>query len=68
MIRGGRTILPLTDWHEPDTLDIAIAGDVIAGIAPRFVAVADAPIEELDARGLSYCPVSSMRITTRTTC
>jgi 5-methylthioadenosine/S-adenosylhomocysteine deaminase len=56
MIRGGRTILPLADWHEPDTLDIAIAGDVIAGIAPRFAAVAGAPIEELDARGHLVLP------------
>ncbi len=49
-------MLPLADWHEPDTLDIAIAGNEIAGIAPRFAAVADAPIEELDARGHLVLP------------
>ena len=56
IIRGGRAMLPLADWHEPDTLDIAIAGNEIAGIAPRFAAVADAPIEELDARGHLVLP------------
>src|SRR5215813_8144607 len=56
IIRGGRAMLPLADWHEPNTLDIAIAGNEIAGIAPRFAAVADAPIEELDARGHLVLP------------
>src|SRR5258708_24719332 len=56
IISGGRAILPLADWHEPDTLDIAIAGNEIAGIAPRFAAVADTPIEELDARGHLVLP------------
>ena len=56
IIRGGRAMLPLADWHEPDTLDIAIAGNEIAGLAPRFAAVADAPIEELDARGHLVLP------------
>src|SRR5262245_1804308 len=56
IIRAGRTILPLADWHEPDTLDIAIAGNAIASIAPRFAAVAGAPIEELDAHGHLVLP------------
>ena len=49
-------MLPLADWHEPDALDIAIAGDAIAGIASRFAAIAGAPIEELDARGHLVLP------------
>ena len=56
IIRGGRAMLPLADWHEPDALDIAIAGDTIAGIAPDFAAIAGAPIEELDARGYLVLP------------
>ena len=56
IIRGGRAMLPLADWHEPDALDIAIAGDAIAGIAPCFAVIAGAPIEELDARGHLVLP------------
>src|SRR6516165_8113719 len=56
IIRGGQAMLPLADWHQPDTLDIAIAGDAIAGIAPHFAEIAGAPIEELDARGHLVLP------------
>ena len=56
IIRGGRAILPLADWHEPDTLDIAIARDEIAGIAPHFASLAGGLIEELDARGHLVLP------------
>ncbi len=49
-------MLPGGDWHAPETADIAIAGDAIAGIAPAFAPVADAPVEELDARGQLVLP------------
>src|SRR6195256_4976362 len=55
IIRGGRAILPASDWHAPATADIAIAGDTIAGIAASF-APTGAPIDELDARGHLVLP------------
>jgi guanine deaminase len=56
IVRGGRAILPASDWHNPEPVDIAIAGDTIAGIAPTFAPVAGAPVEELDARGHLVLP------------
>src|SRR6266436_1752523 len=56
VIRGGRAILPDSDWHAPPAVDIAIAGNEIAGIATSFAEAAAAPIEELDARGHLVLP------------
>jgi 5-methylthioadenosine/S-adenosylhomocysteine deaminase len=56
IIHGGRAILPGSDWHTPDTVDIAIAGDTIAGIAAAFVPAIGTPIEEIDARGHLVLP------------
>jgi 5-methylthioadenosine/S-adenosylhomocysteine deaminase len=56
IIRCGRAILPDADWHAPGTVDIAIAGDTIAGVAASFAVVAGQPIEELDARGHLVLP------------
>ena len=56
IVRGGRAMLPAGDWHEPDAVDIAIAGDTIAGIAANFRAGGRPPIEELDARGHLVLP------------
>jgi 5-methylthioadenosine/S-adenosylhomocysteine deaminase len=50
IVRGGRAILPTGDWHLPDAVDIAVAGDTIAGIAPSFAHATGAPIDEIDAR------------------
>ena len=36
LLRGGRALLPDGDWHNPSEADIAIAGDTIAGVAPRY--------------------------------
>src|SRR5207244_3722685 len=44
------------DWHTPETVDIAITGDRIAGIAPNFSEPAGASIGELDARGHLVLP------------
>ena len=56
IIRHGRALLPRGDWHEPDAVDIAIAGNVIAGVASGFARVADASIDEIDARGHLVLP------------
>jgi 5-methylthioadenosine/S-adenosylhomocysteine deaminase len=56
IIRGSRAILPAADWHAPGTVDIAIAGDRIAGIAPKFAEAAGGSIGELDARGHLVLP------------
>jgi 5-methylthioadenosine/S-adenosylhomocysteine deaminase len=56
IVRGGRAMLPAGNWHDPDTVDIAIAGDTIVGIAPEFAPIAGVPIEELDARGHLVLP------------
>ena len=56
IVRGGRALLPDSDWHAPEPVDIAIAGPEIAAIAPSLAAAAGAPIEELDARGHLVLP------------
>jgi 5-methylthioadenosine/S-adenosylhomocysteine deaminase len=56
VVRGGQTLLPDVDWHKPATMDIAIAGNAIAGIAPAFAAAEGQPVEELDARGHLVLP------------
>jgi 5-methylthioadenosine/S-adenosylhomocysteine deaminase len=56
IVRGGRALLPGGNWHEPEALDIAVAGDTIAGVAGRFAPAAGTPIEELDARGHLVLP------------
>ncbi len=56
IVRGGQAILPDTDWHKPATVDIAIAGNTIAGIAAAFGPVEGKPVEELDARGHLVLP------------
>ena len=50
LIRGGEALLPDGDWHQPDRVDIAIAGDTIAGVAPAYAAPDGHAIEVLDAR------------------
>jgi len=56
IVRGGQAILPDADGHKPGTVDIAIAGDTIAGIAAGFATVAGQPVDELDARGHLVLP------------
>jgi 5-methylthioadenosine/S-adenosylhomocysteine deaminase len=56
LIRGGQVMLPDGDWDTPAIADIAIAGEMIIGIAPRFEKPAGAGIEELDARGHLVLP------------
>lgn len=50
LIKGGRALTPGSDWHQPPSADVAIAGDTIAGIADGY-SLADHPaIEVIDAR------------------
>ena len=50
LLRGGRALTPDADWHDPPVADIAVAGERIAGVAPRY-ALADARgVEVIDAR------------------
>src|ERR1700722_7565573 len=48
LIKGGRALLPDTDWNEPDRTDIAIAGTRIAGLAPDYDR--GAAVEVIEAR------------------
>ena len=48
LIKGGRSLLPDSDWNNPDRSDIAIAGDRIAGLAPDYDR--DPGIEVIEAR------------------
>jgi 5-methylthioadenosine/S-adenosylhomocysteine deaminase len=50
LLRGGRVLLPDGDWHNPGEADIAVAGDTIAGIAPRYAREGGPAIEAIDAR------------------
>ncbi|MGQ0651394.1 MAG: amidohydrolase family protein [Betaproteobacteria bacterium] len=47
LIRGGRALTPAADWHQPACVDIAIAGDTIAGISDAYDSSA---VEVIDAR------------------
>jgi 5-methylthioadenosine/S-adenosylhomocysteine deaminase len=56
IVRGGRVMLPGGNWHQPEVLDIAVAGDTIASVAARFAPAAGTPIEEVDAHGHLVLP------------
>ena len=50
LIKGGRALTPDADWHQPPCVDIAIAGDTIAGIASAYLLEGHSAIEVIDAR------------------
>ena len=50
LLRGGRALTPGTDWHDPPEVDIAVAGDRIAGVHPGYRRGADQNLEVIDAR------------------
>jgi guanine deaminase len=56
-ISGARVLLPDGDWHQPEIADMAIADDMIVGIASRYeLGPGQAPPETLDARGHLVLP------------
>jgi guanine deaminase len=50
LLKGGRVLMPATDWNEPPRADIAIAGDKIVGIGLDYRIDATRNTEILDAR------------------
>jgi 5-methylthioadenosine/S-adenosylhomocysteine deaminase len=50
LIRGGRALIPAADWHEPEHVDIAIAGDTIAGIGNPYDIGDGSGVEIIEAR------------------
>jgi 5-methylthioadenosine/S-adenosylhomocysteine deaminase len=50
LLKGGRTLTPGADWHDPPCADIAIAGDKIVGISAGYQAYEDRIVEVIDAR------------------
>jgi guanine deaminase len=50
LLRGGRALTPSTDWHDPPEVDIAVAGDRIAGVCPGYWLGDDRNLEVIDAR------------------
>jgi len=56
LIKGGLSLTPDADWHEPAVADIAIAGDKITGIAASFARGERSDLEVIDARGHLVLP------------
>jgi guanine deaminase len=50
LVRGGRALTPGSDWHQPSCVDIAIAGNTIAGISAAYSLPDRSAIEVIDAR------------------
>jgi 5-methylthioadenosine/S-adenosylhomocysteine deaminase len=49
LLKGGQALIPGADWHEPPPIDIAIAGDKIAGIATAYRFEGHPGVEVIDA-------------------
>jgi predicted amidohydrolase len=56
LLKGGQVLTPTADWHDPPQLDIAIAGERIAGVAPAYAMEPNSAIEVIDARGHLIVP------------
>ena len=50
LVKGGRALAPETDWHDPPYVDIAVAGDRIAGVAAAYRVDGHQAVEVIDAR------------------
>jgi len=50
LLKGGQAFTPGTDWHDPPRVDIAIAGDRIAGVAADYRIDGRQAVEVIDAR------------------
>src|SRR5262245_29561514 len=49
LIKGGRALIPGSDWHQPPSVDIAVAGDTIAGIADEYSSPGCSAVKVIDA-------------------
>jgi 5-methylthioadenosine/S-adenosylhomocysteine deaminase len=49
-------LLPDGDWNQPGHVDIAVAGDRIAGLAPAYEASTDPAVEVIEARDALVLP------------
>jgi 5-methylthioadenosine/S-adenosylhomocysteine deaminase len=56
LLKGGRALTPAADWHDPPRVDIAIAGDKIAGISPDYRTEGQQSPEVIDARDFLVLP------------
>ncbi|MCL2429954.1 MAG: amidohydrolase family protein, partial [Alphaproteobacteria bacterium] len=56
LLKGARVVVPDGDWHDPGRLDIAVAGDRIAGLAPDYRIDSGNPVETIDVRGHLVLP------------
>src|SRR3984957_17001888 len=50
LLRGGRALTPAADWHDPPQADIAVAGDLIAGVAPAYRLADARGVDVIEAR------------------
>ncbi len=56
LLKGGQVLTPDSDWHKPPQLDVAIAGDRIAAVAPGFSGPVGAGVQTIDAHGHLVLP------------
>src|ERR1700741_1344716 len=56
LLKGGQVLTPDCNWHKPPQLDVAVAGDRIAAIAPGFSGAVAASVQTIDARGHLVLP------------
>jgi guanine deaminase len=56
LLKGAQVLTPDGDWHDPAPLDIAVAADRIAGLAPDYGTGSEGGIDVIDARGHLVLP------------
>jgi cytosine/adenosine deaminase-related metal-dependent hydrolase len=49
LVKRGRALTPGADWHQPPTVDIAIAGDTIVGLSEGYRMEGGPAVEVIDA-------------------
>src|SRR5215203_1599751 len=56
LLKDGQVLTPDANWHKPPQLDVAVAGDRIAAVAPGFAGAVPAGVQTIDARGHLVLP------------
>ena len=56
LLKGAQVLVPDGDWHDPVRLDIAVAGDRIAGLAADYRVDSGNSAETIDVRGHLVLP------------